>query len=331
MKININYFIRWILKYIMMAIAISLCQSVNAQLQVVGDPKICPLCNPPQEISELRGRNFNLHEFPVMHLYEGQSSTSEYELYRPPNLMQLLHKDMIVPSYDNLMSRIGEQYVIDPESMYVRVVSQSSLNTLISTSVMTSTSKDVFTPWDLFLLDVTAGTPGKISVAWLVAGGTTELKIDGNRRGIHSEITFIQPVVVHPSSLPLFIQEIVITDDNRLSSNFFSLKEQKNGERVVPLSQSCPTIYSRAPYGGDYVRKTPHYLKRQLRESCADLLTVFTLRHNETSDEFEWVPIKQILLLVYIDSQENITEYYNGYTIFNSINKDTSKLAPGPK
>ena len=319
MKITIYKLTHLILMYLSVAMTISFHQTAAAQYKVVGVPKTCPLCNPPQEITEIRGKNYNLHEFPAMHLYEGQSSTSEYKFYRPPNLMQLYYKDTTRPLYDESISRFGEQYMFNPESMYVRVVSQSAPNTLISTNVVTSTSKNVYVPWNLLFLDVTAGAPGDTAVAWLVAGGTKELVIDGYRTGINSKMTFIQPVVVHPTPLPLFIEEIVINDDNRLSSNFFSLKNQKQGEKVTIASQTCKTIYSRAPYGGDYVLKNPHYLERESRQSCADLLNVYDLRRNETTDESEWVPIKRILLLVHYNFEENLTKYYNGHMIFNGI------------
>lgn len=55
-------------------LVLSLYKTAAAQMQTVGDPATCPLCNPPHEIVKLRGMNNNLIEFPVMHLYESVHS-----------------------------------------------------------------------------------------------------------------------------------------------------------------------------------------------------------------------------------------------------------------
>lgn len=61
-------------------LVLSLYKTAAAQMRTAGYPATCPLCNPPQEIVKLRGMNNNLIEFPVMHLYEGQRSSSKHTL-----------------------------------------------------------------------------------------------------------------------------------------------------------------------------------------------------------------------------------------------------------
>ncbi len=280
-------------------LTLSFSHKINAQKQIVGDPNTCPLCNPPLEIVKIRGMNYNLHEFPIVHLFEGEHSKSKYTLYQFVGMglnATLFNQGFFTDMND--MSQITKTQIsdiLDPHKFVnpsIRIISQSKPNTLISARAKLETAKESVTNFDTFSMQVVAGRPGKTAVAWLYgSAGKMSLTRDTH---YSTQMNFILPVVVHPSPVPLFIQEMTITPaDKKKKTKFFFLDAQFPENTVRPIAQQCPTKY----HGFNLwftQTKLAHQLSIEGNNNCVDLISVLS----SDNDDFEDREVRRILLIV---------------------------------
>ena len=261
-----------------------------AQTKTLGDPATCPLCNPPLRIIQLRAITTNLHEFPAVHLEEGQVSENTHTI---KNWNKLWVKKEVTTSFVNgkitLVKNATEDSVSYEPYKFVNaqidVAQMSTANTLISAEAYVSESYWQLGKPRIYTMRFRAGAPGKPAVAWLIGKVTRQHLSNKNDT---TELTFIQPVVVHPSPVPLFVQEISIPSEMELK---FRLEAQKNGEIAVVRSSGCGIRFNGDPY--DPAKNlNPHHLPGYER-NCGALASIYI-----KESEKKWKEIKRVLVIV---------------------------------